>query len=40
MFVSGANGDHMVETYSSMGFVMALCMLRGSFPFVSLMLLM
>ena len=24
MFVSDASGDHMVETYSSMGFVMAL----------------
>ena len=24
MFVSDANGDHMVETYSSMGLVMAL----------------
>ena len=40
MFVSDAIGDHMVETYSSMGIVMALCVLRGSFPFVSPMLLM
>ena len=29
----------MMETYSSMGLVMA-CMFRGSFPFVSPMLLM
>ena len=27
MFVSDASGDHMVETYSSMGLVMALCVL-------------
>ena len=31
MFVFDANGDHMVETYSSMG----VRMLRVSFPFVS-----
>ena len=28
MFVSDANGDHMVETYSSMGLVMALYVAR------------
>ena len=28
MFVSDANGDHMVETYSSMGLVMALYVVR------------
>ena len=38
MFVSDASGDHMVETYTSMGLVMAL--LRGSLPFVSPILLM
>ena len=39
MFVPDAIGNHMVETYSSMGHVMAF-MLRGSFPFVFPMLLM
>ena len=39
MFVSDAIGDHMVETYSSMGLVIALYVER-IFPFVSPMLLM
>ena len=39
MFVSDARGDHMVETYS-IRVLLWLCMLRGSFPFVSPMLLM
>ena len=39
MFVSDASGDHMVETYSSM-VSLWLCMLRGSFPFISPMLMM
>ena len=35
MFVSNASGDHMVETYSSMGLVMALYVARiGSFCFL------
>ena len=41
IFVSDASSDHMVETYSSIGLVMALlCRLRILFPFVSPMLLM
>ena len=39
MFVSDASGDHMVETYSSMGLVMALYVAM-IVPFVSYMLLM
>ena len=39
MFVSDAIGDHMVETYSSMGLVMALYVAR-IVPFISPMLLM
>ena len=38
MFVADASGDHMVETYSSMGLVMALYVAR--IVFVSPMLLM
>ena len=37
MFVSDASGDHMVETRVCV--LLWLCMLRGSFPFVSPMLL-
>ena len=39
MFVSDASGDHMVETYSSMGLVMALYVAM-IVPFVSPMVLM
>ena len=39
MFVSDASGDHMVETYLSMGLVMALYVAM-IFPFVPPMLLM
>ena len=39
MYVYDASGDHMVETYSSMGLVMALYVVI-IFPFVSPMLLM
>ena len=39
MFVCDASGDHMVETYLSMGFVMALYVAM-IFRFVSPMLLM
>ena len=39
MFVSDASGDHMVETYSSMGFVMDLYVASIVY-FCSIMLLM